>query len=249
MLIGDVHGLPLLPYTLAEPIGKNALNLKNQITGEKAKAKKKAKRGGADPEEAAVAVLRRPVALKLPTAAEITAAWKQLSRAAAQPAAAEPAAAAPAAEAEAEADSPTPTPTPSVPAPGPTRMKRLRDSEQSVDAICMAVEIELLNKNLHKYHAQLADPGRTSASAISRWPREMIQEDIFNSDRSLKWCEDKYTKALSEMKVTFPTQVCCDAFETGGCVHGKPCECGWKQAPWPWIVYRPRLHSQCAKVR
>ena len=75
-----------------------------------------------------MAVLRRPVALKLPTAAEITAAWKQLSRAAAQPAAAEPAAAAPAAEAEAEADSPTPTPTPSVPAPGPTRMKRLRDS-------------------------------------------------------------------------------------------------------------------------
>ena len=99
------------------------------------------------------------------------------------------------------------------------------------------------------YHAQLADPGRTSASAISRWPREMIQESIFDSDRSRKWCEDKYTKALSEMKVAFPTQVCCDAFETGGCVHGKPCECGWKQAPWPWIVYRPRLHSQCAKVR
>ena len=67
----------------------------------------------------------------------------------------------------------------------------------------------------------------------------MIQESIFDSDRSRKWCEDKYTKALSEMKVTFPTQVCCDAFETGGCVHGKPCECGWKQAPWPWIVYRP----------
>ena len=63
MLVCDVHGLPLLPYTLAEPIGKVALKLKNELPGEKAKAKKKAKRSGADPEEAAAAALRRPVAL------------------------------------------------------------------------------------------------------------------------------------------------------------------------------------------
>ena len=33
--------------------------------------------------------------------------------------------------------------------------------------------------------------------------------------------------------------VCCDKFERGECVHGRLCECGWLQAPWPWIPYRP----------
>ena len=43
MLIGDVLGLPLVPWVLAEPIGKEALKKKGEIAGDKKKAKKKAK--------------------------------------------------------------------------------------------------------------------------------------------------------------------------------------------------------------
>ena len=40
------------------------------------------------------------------------------------------------------------------------------------------------------------------------------------------------------LKAAFPRSVCCDAFATGGCVHGNACECGWVQAPWPWMLHR-----------
>ena len=63
MLICDVHGLPLVPWTLDEPIGKLAVKKDKEISGEKSKAKKAAARKGTDPEGAAAAVLRRPVAL------------------------------------------------------------------------------------------------------------------------------------------------------------------------------------------
>ena len=51
-----------------------------------------------------------------------------------------------------------------------------------------------------------------------------------------KGLKGEYAKALRDVKTAFPTMVCCDAFETGGCSHGKACECGGQQAPWPWIV-------------
>lgn len=80
MLLADVLGLPLVPWVLAEPIGKAALKLKGAIPGEKKKAKKKAKRRGADAEAAAAALLRRAVALPLPTADEVKAAWRRIAR-------------------------------------------------------------------------------------------------------------------------------------------------------------------------
>ena len=48
-----------------------------------------------------------------------------------------------------------------------------------------------------------------------------------------------YKSALAQIQRQIPGVVCCDAFGTGGCVHGRPCECGWLQAPWPYIPYRP----------
>ena len=56
--------------------------------------------------------------------------------------------------------------------------------------------------------------------------------------RNLANAKSDYAKALLELKAAFPTMVCCDAFETGGCSHGTACECGWKHAPWPCIVQR-----------
>ena len=82
MLTGDVLGLPLMPWVLAEPIGKAAAKIVKDIPGELKKAKKKAKRKGISPEDAAAAFLRRRVKLTLPTAAEIKATWRQISKAA-----------------------------------------------------------------------------------------------------------------------------------------------------------------------
>jgi hypothetical protein len=111
MLICDVIGLPLPPWTLAKPVGKAAAKLKEKIGGEQSKEKKRAGRAGQDPAEAAAAVLRRRVALELPAAADIAAAWKQLHKEAAQPPAPAPAAA-PEPSAPEPAPMPAPTPTP-----------------------------------------------------------------------------------------------------------------------------------------
>eukprot|EP00966_Prymnesium_polylepis_P321630 7377937-Prymnesium_polylepis.1 len=40
-------------------------------------------------------------------------------------------------------------------------------------------------------------------------------------------------------------KVCCEEFATGGCEHSVPCECGGRQAPWPWIIHHPFGHPFC----
>eukprot|EP00966_Prymnesium_polylepis_P084698 1960797-Prymnesium_polylepis.1 len=81
MLIGDVLGLPFIPWVLAEPIGKAVAKLPAEIPAEKKKAKKAAKRRGADADAAEAEVLGRRVKLKLPTTAEISATVKALAKA------------------------------------------------------------------------------------------------------------------------------------------------------------------------
>ena len=76
MLIGDVLGLPFIPWILAEPIGKAAAKFAAEIPAEKKKAKKAAKRRGADAEAVEAELLGRRVKLKLPTTAEISATVK-----------------------------------------------------------------------------------------------------------------------------------------------------------------------------
>ena len=106
MLLCDVLGLPLLPWALAEPIGKAAAKLPAAIAAEVKKAKKRAARAGRDSEAAAQAVLLAPVKLPMPTADEITAAAR---RAAPAP----PPSAPPQREPEpAPPLAPTPAPTP-----------------------------------------------------------------------------------------------------------------------------------------
>ena len=67
MLIADVLGSPLLPWVLAEPIGKAVARRANTIAEVKKKAKKKAKRKKADAEAAASAAVCRRVELALPS--------------------------------------------------------------------------------------------------------------------------------------------------------------------------------------
>lgn len=86
-LMGDVLGLPLIPWTLGEPIGKKAAKLPGELPAARKTAKKRAKRQGKDPAAAVAAVARRRVNLEFPTPAQISAAVRQLAKQAAQKAA------------------------------------------------------------------------------------------------------------------------------------------------------------------
>ena len=124
MLIGDVLGLPVIPWVLAEPIGKAAAKLPAEIPAEKKKAKKAAKRKGTDPDAAEAEVLGRRVKLKLPTKADISATVKALAKAAEQASAPPP---------------PPPPPHPPVeapapaPAPAPVAPRRLFPSKEAAE--------------------------------------------------------------------------------------------------------------------
>ena len=85
MIIGDVLGLPLLPWILAEPIGKIAARIPAKIQVKTKKAKKAAQRKGTAVEGVAEAVLDSPVELTFPQADVIARAWGQLEVAATQP--------------------------------------------------------------------------------------------------------------------------------------------------------------------
>ena len=70
-------------------------------------------------------------------------------------------------------------------------------------------------------------------------------EGFFAEDREHRehdltsWLVTDYRAALQVLK-EHGVGMCCDNFEMGECEHGMQCECGWRRAPWPWIVYRPR---------
>ena len=80
MLICDVLALPLTPFELAEPVGKEAARMADKISAEVKREKKVAGRRGKSSQEAEADFLRRRIKLPLPTAAEIRAAWRKLSK-------------------------------------------------------------------------------------------------------------------------------------------------------------------------
>eukprot|EP00966_Prymnesium_polylepis_P329535 7385219-Prymnesium_polylepis.1 len=55
----------------------------------------------------------------------------------------------------------------------------------------------------------------------------------------------RYLAALAQIKERYWMKVCCENFATGGCTHSIPCECGGRQAPWPWIIHHPFNHGFC----
>ena len=241
MLICDVLGLPLVPWELAEPIGKAATKLKAKIPGEQAKAKKAAGRKGQDTKEAAASVLRRAVRLPIPSAVEIARAWRELAKASAPPPAADPPAAVmPTPELSAPEPTPTPAPTPApapesapAPAPAPSRIKRLLGSREAARAIFEAGFVE-------QCRMRLEEELKTGPSSPSEWdpPGYANREAVLRAE--LRKHEADYVERLRALKAAFPRVLsCCEVFEAGKCAHGKPCECGWTQAPWPWVVHVP----------
>ena len=241
MMICDVLGLPLPPFELAEPIGKAAAKLLSKIPGEQSKAKKRAARKGADVEEAAASVLRAAVRLPIPSAADIARAWRELAKAAAPPPAADP----PAPELptqEASAPEPTPAPAPtaapapepvSAPAPAPARIKRLCGSREAARAIYSASDVEQFRAQVEEVQKDGEPFGPYSG------PYKYTTYEAYYRGE-LEQSEVEYAESLRALKAAFPRACsCCQGFVTGECAHGKLCECGWEQAPWPWVVHVP----------
>ena len=107
-------------------------------------------------------------------------------------------------------------------------VKRLFGSKEAADVTFTVRELEFAQWS-HRDAVQrnLDNPSNTF------WAGEVKNTLDIVSD-----LEKVYAEQLCAVKAAFPRMVCCDAFESGGCVHGKQCECGWVQAPWPWIVHR-----------
>jgi hypothetical protein len=114
---------------------------------------------------------------------------------------------------------------PPLPPPPPSARKQIRrifGSREAAEAIYACREIEIAQDSLARDLADVGHPMRAELIEIS-------QRDLANA-------KDEYARALLALKVAFPMLACCDAFETGRCAHGKTCECGSQQAPWPWIA-------------
>ena len=265
MLIGDALGLPLM---LARPhglkVGREAQKKNKEIAPETERVKKALKRRGESPSLALPAVLRQVVRLPLPSAAECVAApvpapdSSSLLIFAPLP---------PPTPMSEYSDDITPPPPPSnlpastpppVPAPSPPPMPessapsapalepetalpcaakkplRLKGSRLAEDAIHAAHRCELKQTWLREDEDEPVGV-REGWEAYDAEMRERGQE--------IHW--DLYLDSLLAMKERFPMMVCCHYFEIGGCVHGKPCECGGLQAPWPWIVHHPWASNFC----
>ena len=80
MLMCDVLGLPLTPFELAEPIGKEASRMADKITAEVKKEKKAAAGKGKTAQEAEADFLRRRIKLPLPSAAQIAAVLRRIEK-------------------------------------------------------------------------------------------------------------------------------------------------------------------------
>jgi hypothetical protein len=221
MLIGDVLGLPLLSWELAEAVGKAAAKLPEKIPAEVKKLKKKLKRKGKDPAQAEAQVLSSRVKLPLPTA-EAIAAHSSMP--------------------------PPPAPTRAAPPPAPPAaapsLTTDRARRRAAAAAAQGRTAHVLGAKMLPDLAQLfgsKKAGEAIFSSIelelaeffaSKWPDDPIYPP------RLTQAQDDFKAALVDIKSTFPAIACCDAFEAGECAHGKLCECGWLQAPWPWIPYR-----------
>ena len=238
MLMCDILGLPLPPFELAEPIGKAAAKLLPKIPGEQAKAKKRAERRSEDKEAAAASVLRVAVRLPIPSAGDVARAWSQLSTVAAQPPAADPPEPEPPTP---ESSAPEPMPAPPIPAseptsaPAPAPVKRLFGSREAAAAICDASEVE-------QYMANLEEELVVGPSGPSQdpWSGSWYATHEAYLRASLEKSRVRYSESLRALKAAFPRVAsCCADFEAGKCAHGKSCECGWEQAPWPWVVHVP----------
>jgi len=98
-------------------------------------------------------------------------------------------------------------------------IRRVFNSRAAYEAICAVVELETASLSLRHKKDE------------SEWDED--------ERRCARQTEDYYRQSMAKLAKAFPNIACCEAFKTGGCEHGRRCECGWRLAPWPWIAHRP----------
>ena len=271
MLIGDLLGLPLIPWALAEPIGKAAAKAVKEIPAEIKKAKKKARRKGSSAEEAAAAVLRRHLKLKLPTAADIKAAWRQIATATQPQEPPPPPPPPPPPTISTPEVPPAPLPPPSVPlAESTPQVDYAEAGDTSVGFWATARHPEIPgyrgrpggdqaerywnpakppcvpsdHRPAHLFNSREAAEASGAASRVERFaPRP---EEDYAEDECFECYEEEYEIACVRHKHTLRRLHA--AFpEVGEEHHTRPCPCGrGALAVWPWVVQTAQLgYCEC----
>jgi len=252
MLIADVLGSPLLPWVLAEPVGKAMQRLKGAMPGELVKARKAARRKGADVEAAAQAFLLAQVKLARPTAAEIAAAWRRLAKA-------EKGAAQPEPEPVLEPSPPEPVwPTPDDPDAALWQLSRYAsipgfrgtagedyEAEKGwhpAQAPCVPTD----ERPAHLFHSRAAAVAAAEAFHVER-PRWDYNEET-GEEYDVEEHEIyrvKYKHALRRLQLAFPDldPRPLDLLDAHASRHRtRPCPCGrGVLARWPWVAHEARL--------
>lgn len=138
---------------------------------------------------------------------------------------------------------PAPPPPRALPPVLPSRKQIVTvfGSREAAQAIYACREIEFAQAEIQRGMEKLANPPPDPLAGVPGVQPllEAISEQIKSDRATLAESQKEHASALLALSLAFPAAKCCDAWETGACVHGIPCECGWRQAPWPWIVHRP----------
>ena len=90
-------------------------------------------------------------------------------------------------------------------------VRQLCGSKEAAEVIYTCRELEYQQYQLRQDLSCLALNG----------PSPMLTEDIAREQRDIALLETEYAEGLAAVKAALPRQVCCDAFQTGGCTHGQ----------------------------
>ena len=269
MLICDVLGLPLTPFVLAEPIGKEAARMAGKITAEVKRAKKAGERRGIDVQKAEADFLRRRIKLPLPTPADIAKAWRLLEKEAAKAATASP--------------PPAPTPQPTPPQPLPPQLPLPSPPADAAPAAVADAAVARAEPDLRQPTAMTTAPGKLQVEfATSEFinelkhsavvglainaalrlehhipaplddvsvPSEVSETDSDEDDDAAQATQD-YKRALRRLAKAYPDKKFCrenplDTTLTAAEVHTVQCTCGKGCVrDWPWLL-QPDTHGFC----
>ena len=254
MLICDVLRLPLTPWVLAEPVGKAAAKIvdeKDKLKAEVKKAKAAAKRRGISPQEAEAEVLRRRVSLPLPTAGEITAAWRRIEKAAARDAAAQAARAAPpnttpASDPTAIHAAPAPTPAPAdAPAPAPDPAVQIppgaeADSAELIAELMLSKRVGIAIRAARDLEAFIPAP-KVCSKDSDESASEADSETDSEEDEEVELATVRYKHALRRLGRAYPCYQFgtvydpWDTTQVATAANTVPCKCGGRKGQWPWL--------------
>ena len=253
MLMCDVLGLPLTPFELAEPIGKEASRMADKITAEVKKEKKAAAGKGKTAQEAEADFLRRRIKLPLPSAAQIAAVLRRIEKEVAKKAMPPPPprAAPPPQPPQLQPPSSPPPPLPPPPQDDqpPPRTRRFDENGNFTDAFLSELKSSVLVGNAINaaHHLERHVPWVYSESEGETDEEEEWTDD--DEDEAAEHATVSYKYALRKLGREYPgvrfDGVTTDSTVVAGMYNSVPCACGTGLAGcWPWQL-QPHTRGFC----